>query len=212
MQDNVKKANEVKAQTLLNKLEKRFIKGFYCKSKSSAIHKIIELLEEDVTISWGGSATLDELGIKSIIQDKGYRVIDRDSAENPIERKELMRQAFFSSTYLTSTNAITMDGELVNIDGNGNRVAAISYGPDSVIVVAGMNKIVHDVPSAIQRIKLDACVPNAIRFDLQTPCANFGICSNCLCMDCMCAQLVVTRFSKTPWRIKVILVDDTLGF
>lgn len=212
MQDNVKKGNEVKATTLINKLEKRFIKGYYCTSRATAIDKIIALLEDDGTISWGGSATLDELGIKTVVRDKGYRVIDRDSAENLVQRKELMRQAFFSSTYLTSTNAITMDGELVNIDGNGNRVAAISFGPDSVIVVAGMNKIVSDIPSAIQRIKLDACVPNAIRFDLQTPCAKNGVCSNCLCSDCMCAQLVITRFSKTPWRIKVILVDDLLGF
>jgi len=122
-----------------------------------------------------------------------------------------MKEALTCNYFLTSTNAITMDGELVNIDGNGNRVAAICFGPDNVIVVTGMNKVTANIDSAIDRVRINACTPNCIRFNLQNPCSVTGKCRDCLNTS-ICGQVLVTRLSKVKNRIKVILVGENLGF
>ena len=202
---------KVQSNTIIKNLEKRFMDGYYCETSKEAIENILSLIEEGSTVSWGGSKTLDEIGIKNILHKKNLSVIDRDNGKNPEERTKLMKQALTCNYFLTSTNAITMDGELVNIDGNGNRVAAICFGPDNVIVVAGMNKVVANVNSAIDRIKINACTPNCIRFNLQNPCSTTGKCGNCFNTS-ICAQIVVTRLSKVKGRIKVILVGESLGF
>lgn len=209
--DLVKEGYRKKGATIIKNLSKRHIEGYYCETKEEALTKAMSLIKDTDTVSWGGSATIDEIGLKSVLKEQGVNLIDRDMAKTPEERTELMRKALLSDCFLMSTNAITMDGELINIDGNGNRVAALCFGPGSVIVIAGMNKVVSNVEDAVNRIKTDACVPNSIRFGLKTPCALTGKCSNCL-EESICGQIVVTRLSKVKNRIKVILVGESLGF
>ncbi len=209
--DLVKEAYKIQGQTIIKNLEKRLIEGYYCDTGEEAAEKILSLIEDGSSVSWGGSRTLDEIGIKEKLNDRNLTVIDRDKAQNPEERIKLMKDALHCNYFLTSTNALTIDGELVNIDGNGNRVAAICFGPDNVIVVAGMNKLTANIDSAIDRVRINACVPNAIRFNLKTPCALSGECKDCLSTS-ICGQIVVTRVSKPQNRIKLILVGENLGF
>ncbi len=209
--DIVKKNYENQAKTIIKNFERRFIEGYYCETKEDAVAKILELVNEGDSITWGGSQTLNEIGIKSILKKGNYKVIDRDDGKNPEERNALMKQAFTSDIYLTSTNALTMDGELINIDGNGNRVAAMCYGPNSVIVVAGVNKITSNLDTALRRIEMYACAPNSIRLEQNTPCSTTGKCGDCY-NDSICAQTVVTRLSRVRFRLKVIIVNEFLGF
>lgn len=211
MNNFVKEANRVKAETLIKNLSKRNMEGYYCETKEEATEKVLSLINKDDTISWGGSMTIDALGIKEFLKENNYKVIDRDTV-SPEERNQVMKKALLADVFLSSTNAITMDGELINIDGRGNRLAAFCYGPDSVIVVAGMNKVVRDVESGIKRVRTDACVPNAIRFNTNTPCTITGICTECKLPTTICGQILVTRYAKPQNRIKVILVGENLGF
>jgi L-lactate utilization protein LutB len=145
--------------------------------------------------------------------EKGYKVIDRDKAASPEERTELMRQALLCDTYLTGTNALTEDGQLVNVDGNGNRVAAMTFGPKQVIVVAGMNKVQKTLETACARARTIAAPVNVQRFqDLKTPCNETGACADCLSPDSICSFIVHTRLCKPKGRIKVILIGKDLGF
>lgn len=210
--DFIKEANKVKSETIIKNLQKRNMEGFYVETREEAIEKVMSLINQDDVVGWGGSFTIDELGIKNLLEEKNIKVIDRDKATSPEERKKLMKQALTSDVFLVSTNAITMDGELMNIDGNGNRIAAINYGPDSVIVVAGMNKVVTKLDDALAKIRLDATVPNAFRTNSQTPCRVTGKCTECLSDQTLCCQILVTRYSKPKNRIKVILVGENLGF
>ncbi len=210
--DFIKEANKVKSETIIKNLQKRNMEGFYVETREEAIEKVMSLINQDDVVGWGGSFTIDELGIKNLLEEKNIKVIDRDKATSPEERKKLMKQALTSDVFLVSTNAITMDGELMNIDGNGNRIAAINYGPDSVIVVAGINKVVTKLDDALAKIRLDATVPNAFRTNSQTPCRVTGKCTECLSDQTLCCQILVTRYSKPKNRIKVILVGENLGF
>lgn len=208
----VKKSYDVKAATIIKNLEKRNMLGYYFETIEDANKKIVELIEPGTTVAWGDSKTLNEIGIKSILKNSNYNIIDRDEAKDFEDRIKIMKKALTCDTFLTSTNAITMHGELVNIDGRGNRAAAICFGPDSVIFVAGMNKVTGDLGSAIDRIKIDACVPNAIRYETGTACSITGKCVNCTSEKCICGHTLITRFSKVHNRIKVILIGESLGF
>ena len=210
--DNVKESYKVKSATIIKNLQKRHMEGYYCETKEEAKELVMSLIKQDDVVSWGGTATIDEMGIKETLRNKNIQVIDRDTAKTPEERTKLLKNALTSDVFLASTNAITMEGELVNIDGTGNRVAAYCYGPDSVIVVAGMNKVVRDLDSAMKRVRTEACVPNAVRFNIKTTCAVTGICSDCLSDQTICSQILVTRNCKPSNRIKVILVGEQLGF
>lgn len=208
MNKSVKLANKVKIETIIKNLEKRNMKGYYCETAEEAKAKALSLIGDEDVVSWGGSETVVELGIKSALK----KVIDRDAAA-PEDFMKVRREALLCDVFLTSTNAITMDGELVNIDGTGNRVAAMCFGPNRVIVIAGVNKIVRDEESAIKRIKTEACPPNCIRLNRDTPCARTGKCGNCLPKDqSICSYTVTTRMSGIPDRIHVILVNENLGF
>ena len=209
------KSYEVLAQTLIKKMEKRQFEASYCPTKEDALQKVISYLSKGCSVTCGGSETLKEIGFKDFIksdQASDYTYIDRDQAKTPEAKREVFAQAVMADYYLMSSNAITMDGELVNIDGIGNRVAALCFGPSHVIIVAGMNKIAPDVQTAEIRVRSLASSPNAIRLNCNTPCAHTGICGNCYSPDCICSQIVTTRFSKVPGRIKVILVGEELGF
>lgn len=193
-------------------LRRRSFEAYYVSTAAEATQKVLELIPAEHSVAWGGSVTVDQLGIKEQLRRRGQQLLDRDSARTAEERQALMRQGLTCGTFLMSSNAISADGQLVNIDGNGNRVAALCFGPQSVIVVAGMNKVMGDLPSAMARARQVAAPGNAQRFGLSTPCSVTGLCADCSSPDCICCQVVTTRFSRPAGRIKVILVGEELGF
>ena len=200
------------AQTIIANLEKRQMEGFYCPDCASAVEKALSLMPEGSSIGWGGSMTLSESGLSHAIRQKNYQLIDRDSAKTPDEQRRIYGEICMADFFLTSTNAITVGGELVNIDCRGNRAAFLMFGPQNVIVLAGMNKIVQDTDAAIARIKTTAAPPNTVRLNRKTPCAVTGLCGDCHSPDCICCHTVITRQSAYPGRIKVILIGENLGF
>ena len=193
-------------------LQDRFFEAWYFSDTAEAVEKIFSLIPKTDTVSWGGSLTMAALDLTNLVVDKGYKVIDRDKAASPAERTELMRQALLCDTFLTGTNAITEDGQLVNVDGNGNRVAAMTFGPKQVIVVAGMNKVRKDLKTAYARARTIAAPANSQRFpNAKTPCNETGSCSDCCSPDSICSFIVNTRLCKPKGRIKVILIGKDLG-
>jgi L-lactate utilization protein LutB len=193
-------------------LESRHFEAWYFSEESAAVEKVFSLIPKTDTVSWGGSMTVAGLNLTVMAAEKGYKVIDRDKAAFPAERLELMRQALLCDTYLTGTNAMTEDGQLVNIDGNGNRVAAMIFGPKQVIVVAGMNKVFPTITDAAARARAIAAPANSQRFpNNKTPCNETGACADCLSPDSICTYIVRTRLCKPKGRIKVILIGKDLG-
>lgn len=203
---------ETQANTIIKKLEQNNMAGYYCKTSEDAKKLALSFIENPSVIAWGGSATLKEMGILDELKNYDHTLLDKSKAATPEEVRQVLIQAFAADYYLMSSNAITLNGELVNIDGNGNRVAALIYGPKNVIVIAGMNKVVTDMTVAVDRVRNFASPPNAIRLKLSTPCAATGKCYDCTNEQCLCCQIVTTRFSRIPERIKVILVGESLGY
>lgn len=205
--------NQKAGEKVCEKLRSRGFEAWYCPTKQNALEKALQLIPEGSSVSWGGCKSVEEIGLLDIVRNGNYKAIDRDSAKTPEERMAIMKQAFTSDVFLTGSNAITEDGELVNIDGNGNRVAAMTFGPDSVIVIVGINKLTTTVMEAANRARTVAAPINAQRFSsLQTPCQMDGICHDCNSPDSICSYIVRTRRSKPAGRIKVILVGEVLGF
>lgn len=205
--------NEKLAETVIRNLEKRQMAAFYCPSAAEARDMALSFVKEGNSVSFGGSMTLEETGILEALRNRGdIRLIDRANARNAQETKQIFRDALSADCYFMSTNALTEDGELVNIDGNGNRLAALIYGPDQVIIVTGLNKVVPTVEDAVRRVRHTATPLNCIRLNRNTPCASTGTCADCLAPDCICNQVVITRRSGNPDRIKVILVGEALGY
>ena len=200
------------AENLIKNLEKRNMEAYYSPTKEEALKTVLSLMEENSTVSWGGSVTLADLNMAEALEKGNYTVFDRSKAGSPEEVKEIYHKALSCDYFLMSSNAITKDGILINIDGNGNRVAALIYGPENVIVIVGFNKIVPDVECGYKRVKTEACVPNGIRLNRNTPCHHTGNCNNCLSPDCMCNHIVVTRRSGIKGRIKVVIVGESLGY
>lgn len=203
---------ETIADNLIKKFNLRGIEGYYCSTREEALGTIKRFLTPDCSVTWGGSETLKEIGLLDALMDSDYIVYDRMEAKTPEEKSQMYSRIVTADYFFTSSNAITLDGELVNVDGNGNRVACLITGPKNVVVVAGMNKLTPDVASAIARVKHMAAPPNAMRLNCNTPCADIGRCVNCLTDDCICANTVVTRKSMKPGRIKVILIGEELGY
>ncbi len=198
-------------ENILKNLTKRGFNAYFCHTKQEAAHQALSLLSEGDVVTWGGTMTLFELELDKQLKQGNYTVIDR--ADFPADqRNEVYRKAFFADAYFTSANAISENGEIVNVDGTANRVAAICYGPEKVIMIIGKNKIVKDLGSAIKRAREVAAPKNANRFEISTPCKKTGNCADCLCPDTICAQFLITRFCKPQGRINVILVDEELGF
>ncbi len=199
------------ANTIIKGLKKRNMTGYYCNSSSEAVKLANSLIEDNKIVTWGGSMTINDIGLTDSLKTRNLTILDRGKAKTPEEVKKAYRDAFSSDYYLMSTNAITLNGELVNIDGNGNRVAALIYGPDKVIIVAGMNKVAIDVPAAIERVHNFASPANTNRLNLNTPCSTSGICHKCL-SGSICCQTVITRNSRHNNRIHVILIGEELGY
>lgn len=200
------------AESLIEKFSQRQIEAYYAATKEEALDMACRYLSPESSVSWGGSMTLNEIGLVDAINESDCIIYDRASAKTSEEKREIFSKIAGCDYYFMSSNAITLDGQLVNIDGTGNRVASLIHGPANVIVIAGMNKIVPDVKSAVDRVRNMAAPPNAVRLNYNTPCRELGRCANCLSPDCICDQIVITRRSFVPNRIKVILVGEELGY
>lgn len=200
------------ADSIIEKFNKRGIEGYYCDNAEDALLTAKRFLTPGCSISWGGSQTLSEIGLLDELIASDYIIYDRNSAKTPEEKSAIYSKIVTSDYYFMSSNAITLDGQLVNIDGIGNRVACLITGPKNVIIIAGMNKITTDTTTGIERVRNMASPPNAVRLGSKTPCAELGKCANCLVEDCLCCEIVITRKSRIPGRIKVILVGEELGY
>lgn len=203
---------ENQAKSIIHKLVARKMEGYYCPDKEAAKAKVLELIGNDKkVVTYGGSMSLDEIGLKEAVEEAGHDLLRREKYVTPEEKRECFAKQTLADVFLMSTNAITLDGELVNIDGSGNRVACLAFGPKEVIVVAGMNKVVTDVEEGVARSRNFAAPPNTVRLGCDTPCAKVGQCGNCL-TNTICCQILVTRASSISGRIKVILVGEELGY
>ena len=212
MNENRIKRNQLLGGRIVQGLKSRNMDGYYAETKEDALKKALEWISEGSTVAWGGSMSIAEIGLKKAICEGNYKEYNRDDAKNPEEKRKIELASYDCDYFLTSANAITEDGVMVNIDGFGNRVSAIAAGPRNVIMIVGMNKVVRDVENAVSRARNEAAPINAQRFDIYTPCHKTGACFDCKSPDTICCQMLVTRFSKVPERIKVILVNEELGF
>ena len=203
---------EKRGQQLVKNLKKRHFEAHYCETKEEALEKALSLIPEGDSVGWGGATSAEQIGLLHALRTGNYQAIDRDTAKTPEERTAMMRQCLLTDTFITGANAISLEGEMVNIDGMGNRVAAIVYGPKKIIVVAGMNKVVDTLEDAITRARTVAAPINKQRFGTDTPCTVNGSCADCLSDGCICNQILITRNCRPAGRITFILVGEELGF
>lgn len=204
--------NERLAGKVIEGLKSRNMEGVYARTKEEALELMLAWIPKGSSIGWGGTMSVKEIGGFDAIRNGDYVLLDRDLADTPEEKEKIQRDIFSADYFLTSSNAITEDGILVNMDGNSNRVSAIAFGPAHVIVIVGINKIVKSEEDARRRTRNVAAPINAQRFPLDTPCKKTGTCYDCKSHDTICCQELITRYSRHDGRIKVIIVNDTLGF
>ena len=209
MDANLAKRNELLAQKVISGLKSRNMKGYYAASREEALKIALSLIPEESTVTMGGGMSVHEIGLVKALKEGNYHFLDRDAMA---DKRAAMLAAYDADFFLSSANAMTEDGILVNIDGNANRVSAIAQGPKKVLFIVGMNKVCDDVDGAMKRARNVAAPTNAQRFGLSTPCSKTGSCMNCKSPDTICCQFLVTRYSRHADRIHVILVNDFLGF
>ena len=209
MNEIITKRNDLLAQKIIKGLESRNMAGYYAATKEKALEIALSLIPEGSSVGMGGAMSAHEIGLVDVLKNGNYRFIDRDKAA---DRRAAMLETYDADVFLSSANAMTDDGVLVNIDGNANRVSAICQGPKKVVFIVSMNKVCADLDSAMKRARNVAAPINAQRFGLSTPCAKTGKCMDCKSPDTICCQFLITRFSRHPGRIHVILVNENLGF
>lgn len=213
MDDNKKKLIEIKLRNTAKALEKNNFAAYCASTKQEAIDILKSFLKKGESVGVGGSATLNELKVIDYLRSGEFVFYDRYAPQlSREETVEIMRHSLLADVFITSTNAVTENGELYNIDGNANRVAAMLFGPKSVIVVAGYNKIVKDIKEAEQRVKTIAAPANCIRLNKDTPCTVTGICMDCKSENRICADKVVMARQTVKGRVKIILVAEELGY
>ncbi|MBQ8945953.1 MAG: lactate utilization protein [Lachnospiraceae bacterium] len=209
MNENITRRNELLAQKVIAGLKSRNMTGYYAATREEACKIALDMIPEGSSVTMGGAMSAHEIGLVKVLKDGNYNFIDRDEYE---DKRAAMLLAYDADFFLSSANAITNDGVMVNIDGNSNRVSAIAQGPKKVIFIVGMNKVCDDVDGAMKRARNVAAPINAQRFGLTTPCAKTGACMDCKSPDTICCQFLITRYSRHADRIHVILVNDNLGF
>ena len=209
MNENIIKRNELLAQKVIKGLESRNMSGYYAATKEEACKLALSMIPNGSSVTMGGAMSAHEIGLVEALKNGDYNFIDRDAYD---DKRAAMLMAYDADVFLSSANAISEDGVIVNIDGNSNRVSAIAQGPRKVIFIVGMNKVCDDVDGAMKRARNVAAPINAQRFGLSTPCAKTGSCMNCKSPDTICCQFLITRFSRHKDRIHVIMVNDNLGF
>ena len=204
--------NERVAQHLVRHPERRNMAACYCPTAAEAVKKVSELIPDGSSVTWGGSVTIRDMGIPAALHARAtLNVMDRDMAKTRDEAQEIYRQAFTADYYLSSANAISEDGVIVNIDGTGNRVAAITFGPKHVIFIVSLNKVAQTVEAALARARSTASPINAARFDIKTPCQKDGVCHNCNSPESICNYVHFLRNSPGR-RHTVILVGEDYGY
>lgn len=203
---------EKRGQVLVKNLQNRHFEAYYCTDKAAALEKALELIPKGASIGWGGALSAQQIGLLDAVRAGEYRAIDRDTAATPQERVKLQKECLLADVFITGANALSIDGQMVNIDGMGNRVSAIVYGPESVIVIAGMNKVADTLEAAVIRARTVAAPMNKQRFSAMTPCEVTGSCADCKCEDSICNQILITRNCRPAGRIKFIIVGEELGF
>ena len=210
MEQNLQKVIEKRIERTMEALRKNRMEAYYVKTKEEVVPLIEQLCQPGENVAAGGSVTLAECGVMAHLASGRYNFWDRYAPG--VDSGEMMHKAFNADSYFSSSNAITENGELYNIDGNGNRVAAMIYGPKQVIVVAGYNKIVTDMAEAEARLEKIASPANVMRLDLPAPCKTTGQCMHCRSEGRICCQFVKMGFQRNAGRIKVILVGEELGY
>lgn len=213
MNENIKWVNEKKIEKTINNLKKNNINGYYVKDNDELINLIKDIAKEGEVVSVGGSMSLFESKVIELLRSGRYEFLDRYK-ENLTQEdiKEIYRKSFFADAYFASANAITEDGKIFNVDGNGNRVAAILYGPDKVVLIVGVNKIVKNIEQAVSRNRAISGPANAKRLNLSTPCVKTGQCMECKSEERICCEYTVIKRQRNPKRMHVIFINDTLGF
>ena len=209
MNENIIKRNALLAQKVIKGLASRNMTGYYAEDRAAALKQALALIPEGSSVTMGGAMSAHEIGLVEALKAGNYNFIDRDAYE---DKREAMLLAYDADVFLSSANAITEDGVMINIDGNANRVSAIAQGPRKVVFIVGMNKVCSDVDGAMKRARNVAAPINAQRFGLSTPCSKTGACMDCKSPDTICCQFLITRYSRHTGRIHVILVNDELGF
>ena len=202
---------EKRGNILVKNLKSRHFDAYYCATKEDALKKALELIPEGASVGWGGAMSCQQIGLVDAVNDGPYRAMDRSKCASMEEREQMMLDHLRSDVYLTGANGMSLDGQMVNIDGTGNRVAAIIYGPKSVLVVAGMNKVMDTLDEAIRRARTVAAPANQQRFQLNNPCTVTGTCADCKSETCICNQIVITRHCRPVGRIKFIIVGEDVG-
>lgn len=200
--------NEKLAQAVIKGLGSRNMTGYYAADKKEALEKMLELIGEGSTVAMGGCHSAQEIGLIEALETGNYQYLDRSK----MEPRDALMAAYDADVFITSTNAMTDDGILVNIDGNSNRVSCIAQGPKKVIFLVGMNKVCSDLDDAMKRARTVAAPTNAQQFDVNTPCKKTGKCYDCKSPDTICCQFLITRYSRHADRIHVVLVNEDLGY
>lgn len=204
---------EQTAKTIIKHLENHGMEGAYCATSDEARELVLSWLKPGDSVTWGGTETFKETGIKAALKEAGcYKMLDRMKVEGAEAQREFWRACSTADWFFMSANALTTSGELVNIDGNSNRLALLLHGPEHVIVLVGINKIVADIEAGFKRIRTVTCPLNATRLHANTPCELNGVCTECHAPGCMCCQMVVTRHSRHKGRIRVVIIGEDLGY
>ncbi|WP_346896592.1 lactate utilization protein [Clostridium sp. UBA7503] len=213
MDKNMKWLKESRVNVTINSLKKNGMNGYLVNSHEELIEKINELTNDGDTVSCGGSMSLFETGVIDYLRSGKYNFLDRyEHGLSKDDLKKLYRNTFSADIYFTSTNAITKKGELYNVDGNGNRVAAMLYGPDKVIIIAGVNKIVENIEEAIKRNERVSAPANCKRLSKVTPCVKVGHCMDCSSEERICNEYTIIRRQGNKDRIHVIFLNEELGY
>lgn len=212
MTEQTRKYYEKRAQVLVKNLQSRHFEAYYCPDKASALAKALELIPEGASVGWGGALSAQQIGLIDAVKTGNYAAIDRDAAKTPEERNQALKRCLTADVFLCGANALSLDGQMVNIDGTGYRVAAIAYGPETILVIAGMNKVCDTLDDATTRARTVAAPMNKQRFPFKTPCEVTGACADCKSEECICNQILITRNCRPAGRIKFVLVGEELGF
>lgn len=202
---------EKRGAQLVKNLQGRHFEAYYCANRQEALEKALELIPEGASVGWGGAMSAEQIGLMDAVRKGNYRPLDRSTCKTQEEKDLVARESMFADVFLTGANALSIDGQMVNIDGTGNRVAATIYGPKTVLVIAGMNKVCDSLEDAFRRARTVAAPMNKQRFSNATPCAVTGTCADCKAEGCICNQIVITRHCRPAGRIKFILVGEDLG-
>lgn len=204
---------EERIQRTMSALERNNMKAYYAESRDELFDIVRGLVKNDKLITAGGSVTLEESGVKQMLMTEFKGVyLDRSEGKTPEEVEDILHKAFVSDTFFASSNAVTEDGELYNVDGRGNRVSAMIYGPTQVVLIVGVNKIVRDMEEAVCRVEQVAAPKNTRRLNSGTPCEITGSCAHCRNRGRICCSYVRMAQQRVKDRIKVIIVNESLGY